>query len=226
MNVPILSLATALAISTSVAFGDGVKPEFFAGTQVGGTSVGTSYVMQSFDTTDTERLTSHSRDTFWIAGVFAGVRFAFDHFFTGLEVEGMWDDLNINRKIQDNDLIELGPWELHMTRRYQVIPSVILGWSVDSKAKVYAKLGAGISHFSFTEGLGSPTERTKNSTVIHFVPALGIEYEVHDHVGLRLEISSDIAGGKIKVNSGSSNTQSTKADYRAVSVKFGVLVKV
>ncbi len=231
MKKTLLTLTTALTLPATAALADGPKMQFYAGAQAGGTTSWTNFTTDSRDAAaaagQTDVQIKHNKnDTFGIAGVFTGLRFFFGNFFTGLEVEGNWDGMNIKVKSLHPSIGE--PWRIELKRRYQFTPSATLGWKMNEKTALYAKFGAGFSKFDLSFNRHDVDSTSKTTTVVHFVPALGAEYELHENFALRADVSAEIAGRHIKGNSvvNANISQATKVRYRSVSAKFGVLVKV
>tara|TARA_R110002095_G_scaffold189831_1_gene167513 strand:+ start:95 stop:793 length:699 start_codon:yes stop_codon:yes gene_type:complete len=229
-----IALSSATLITLMVApsaFADFKKPQFYGGAQAGGTFAMSSLKMDSrsggapVGFVDQQIKQKRERD-FFSAGVFAGFRFCLTEFFTGLEVEGNWDGMNIKF---DTPHPNAGfSWRTEIKRKYQIIPSLTVGWKATEKASLYAKFGAGISKFSIKTEVGDPSQRGQNRTIIHFVPALGAEYEVHENAALRFEVSGEVFGPQIKSENvaGPATFQSTKTQYHSLSAKLGVLLKV
>ena len=229
MKNKLLALTTALTLPATVAFADGPNVQFYAGAQAGGTLSWTNFKMASTNNaqaTPTTNLKNDSSDSFGTAGLFAGLRFFFGEFFTGLEVESNWDGMNVQVQPRDPSLTEA--WRVQLKRRSHIIPSATLGWKMNEKTALYAKFGAGFSKFDISFNRHDADSKSTRATVVHFVPALGAEYELNKNAALRFDVSGEFAGRYIKGNSvaGAAVSQSTKGRYRAISAKFGVLVKV
>ncbi len=227
MKKTLLALTTALTLPATAVLADGPAFQLYAGAQAGGTFSHTKVDTNSRNGANHVNISGHSGDSFATAGIFAGCRCFFGNWFTGFEVEGNWDGMSIKQDQLQSALND--PWKLELKRTHQLIPSATIGWKANDKTLLYAKFGAGISRFEFSEGINSQTNRTKIQNVVHFVPALGCEYELHKYAGLRLEVSGEVAGRYIKTQSitpSGTTAQFSKAHYRSVSVKFGVLVKV
>ena len=231
MKKTLLALTTALTLPATMTFADGLNVQFYGGAQAGGTFARTNFKVDSHIVVIPAALTDQkikqdTGDKFFTGGLFAGLRFFFGNFFTGLEVESNWDGLNVKAKAPHEGTGD--SWKLELKRRYQVIPSATLGWKMNEKTALYAKFGVGISKFDLTIDRGATHGKTRSSTVVHFVPALGTEYELHQNAALRFEVSGEVAGRHIKGNSYATvnANQTTKARYRSVSVKAGVLFKI
>tara|TARA_R110002095_G_scaffold28449_1_gene28338 strand:- start:605 stop:1291 length:687 start_codon:yes stop_codon:yes gene_type:complete len=228
MKKTLLALTTALTVLPALnAQADWTPPQVYLGAQAGGTFAYADFDTYSNANNSIVKLSNSKGENFLTAGVFAGARYFFGDFFGGLEVAGNWDGMNMDADAFDSRAIVDDFWRLQLKRRWQVIPSAVVGWKMNEKTAFYAKFGAGISEFALVEGRGQPSENVKTDTIVHFVPALGTEYEVHKNVGVRLEVSGEFFGRDIKGASGVGTlTQNTKVSYNGISVKLGVLLKV
>lgn len=227
MKKTLLALTTALTVLPALtAQADWTPPEVYLGAQGGGTFAYADFDTYSTNFTNTAvKLNNSKGDNFFSAGLFVGARYFFGDFFGGVEGGVNWDGLNIDVGPYDSRLAD--PWKLHLKRRWQVIPSAVIGWKMNEKTALYAKFGAGISKFQLVEGRNGASETSKENTIVHFVPALGAEYEVHKNVGVRFEVSGEFFGRDIKnFSQAGTLSQNTEVCYDAVSVKLGLLLKV
>ena len=237
MNKTLLSTtATALLLISTSVKADGPNIKFYGGAQAGGTFSKTNFKIDSHLNAGglpvaliDQKLKQDTGDKFFIGGIFSGVRLLFGNFFTGFEAEANWDGMNIKTKAPIQGTGEA--WRLELKRRYQLIPSIVMGWKMNEQTALYGKLGAGISKFTLAVDRGARNENVRSRTVVHFVPAIGAEYELNQNSALRLEVSGEIAGRPIKGDSeGPVNpiavNQVSKARYSAISVKVGALFKI
>ena len=231
MKKTLLALTTALTLPATAALADGPNVQFYAGAQAGGTFSKTDFKTDFYNNgaaagQKNNHIKKDTDSNFGTAGIFAGLRLCFGNFFTGFEVEGNWDGMNIHVKPKDPTLDQA--MRIEMNRRSQFIPSATVGWKVSDKTALYAKFGAGFSKFDINFNRGDADSTSRTTTIVHFVPALGAEYELHKNAALRFDVSGEFAGRYIKGHSTSSPdiNQTTKVRYRSISAKIGVLVKV
>lgn len=237
MNKILLSTtATAILLLSTSLKADATNIKIYGGAQAGGTFSKTSFKINSHLNAFglpvaliDQKLKQDTGDKFFIGGVFVGVRLLLGNFFTGVEAEANWDGMNIKTKAPIQGTGEA--WKLELKRRYQVIPSISLGWKISERAALYTKFGVGISKFSLAIDRGERNGNVRSRTIVHFVPAIGAEYELYKNATLRVELSGETTGRLINgdsadpVNPAAVN-QITKARYESVSVKFGVLFKI
>jgi|GEM_PF-2882166 len=232
MEKIILSSATLITLMAAPpAFADFKKPQFYGGAQAGGAFSMSSLQMDSrsggapVGFVDQQIKQKRERN-FLTAGIFAGFRFCLGDFRTGFELEGNWDGMNtkFDTPHQNGGF----SWRTEIKRKYQLLPSLAVGWKAADKLSLYAKFGAGISKFSIKTEVGDPSQRGQNRTIIHFVPAIGTECEVHENAAVRFEVSGEVFGPDIKSENiaGPATFQSTKTSYHSVSAKLGVLFKI
>lgn len=231
MKKTLLALTTALVLPATAALADGPTIQAYAGVQAGGTFSHTDFKTNSHnnlapDSFRDQQIKDRTDNTFATGGVFAGLRLFFGAFFTGFEVEGNWDGMNIKANAPHKNTGVT--WRIELKRRSQIIPSATIGWKCSEKTAFYAKFGAGFSKFDLNIDRGDDNTNTRSHTIVHFVPALGAEYELHKNVALRAEVSGEVAGRHIKGSSEATPDiyQRTTARYRSVSVKAGIFVKV
>jgi len=228
MKKTLLALTTALTVLPALtAQADWTPPQVYLGTHAGGTFGHGDFDTHATIAGNTVKLNGSKGETFFTGGVFAGARYFFGNFFGGVEVEGNWDGMNLDVALLDSRVADF--WRLNLKRSWQIVPSAVLGWKMNEKTALYAKSGAGISKFRLIEGDNQITENAKTDRIVHFVPALGAEYEVHKNVGVRLEVSGEFFGKDIKGTSSSATgnlSQRTEVEYNSVSVKFGLLLKI
>lgn len=169
---------------------------------------------------------------FALAGVFAGVLYNFsDMFYTGLEVEGNLDEMKLKANVNDSRLVGSNPdFSFSLSRKYQVIPSVIFGYKCTDSSSVYMKLGAGITGYDFTESAGVGVKNTVRTNVVNFVPAIGFSTDISKSIAMRLELSGELFGKDVVANSGAVVANATRQDSTAkvnnVALKFGVAWKI
>lgn len=227
MKKTLLALTTALTVLPALnAQADWTPPQIYFGAQTGAT-----FGYAKFDTTalangTTTKLSGNRGETFWSGGIFTGARYFFSNYFAGVEVEGNWDGMNLNHSKLDARIADT--WKMTLKRQWQIIPSAVIGWKMNEKTALYAKFGAGVSKFRMVSEPETTVENVTVERVIHFVPALGAEYEVHENVGVRFELSGEFFGKDIKGSARASAilNQTTKACYDGFSAKVGILLKI
>ncbi|HBN22121.1 MAG TPA: hypothetical protein DD412_02645 [Holosporales bacterium] len=227
MKKTLLALTTALTVLPALnAQADWTPPQVYLGTQAGGTFSYAEFDTAAVRNGATAKLNGTRGEAFWSAGIFAGARYFFGNFFGGVEVEGNWDGMNIGHEAFDSRILDT--WKMTLKRQWQIIPSAVIGWKMNEKTGLYAKFGAGISKFRLGSEGDTSIENTTTDRVVQFVPALGVEYEVHKNVGVRFEVSGEFFGEDIKGNATADATlfQTTKACYNGISAKLGILIKV
>ena len=227
MKKTLLALTTALtALPALNALADSTPPQVYLGAQAGGTFSYTKFDTNAVVNGATTKLSGDRGESFFGAGIFTGARYFFGNYFGGVEVEGNWDGMNMDHKMYDSRITDT--WKMTLKRQWQIIPSAVIGWKMNEKTALYAKFGAGISKFRMVSEAETSIENVTTERVIHFVPALGAEYEVHENVGVRFELSGEFFGEDIKGSARATNAlnQTSKACYNGFSAKVGILLKV
>lgn len=222
----IIALSIALGMIATPVFADSFPLKFYIGGHGGGTFADVKFEMDSDNGTNIKRIVGNKGQDILTGGAFAGFLLFFNNnnMFTGFEVEGNWDDMKVKLALLDSEIGD--PWNFEIKRRWQIITSVLFGSKPTEDTTFYIKLGAGISNFQFSEGIGEDSENTNTKNIVHFVPALGAEYELDKNLAIRLEVSGEIIGGHPRSNSATGGvSQNTKARYESVSAKLGFLVK-
>lgn len=227
MKKTLLALTTALTVLPAInAQADWTPPQVYLGGQAGGTYSYTEFDTKAVSNNATANLNGHRGESFFGAGIFTGARYFFGNYFAGVEVEGNWDGMNIGHDAFDSRILDV--FSMTLKRQWQIIPSAVIGWKMNKKTAFYAKFGAGISQFKLTSEGDKSIENVTTEKVVHFVPALGVEYEVHKNVGVRFELSGEFFGKDIKGDATAASTlsQTTNACYNGFSAKLGILLKV
>lgn len=223
------ALAALFTLSTASA-GDMTNVQFYGGLQGGG------IFSQNKFKTDSNRggvqgvgkVSANPSNQAWMGGAFVGARYFMKSYFVGLEGELNFDGLKVNQPMFDRYPGNVLDWKMELKRGYQGIISMTGGWKYNETVMFYAKLGVGMTQYSLREGgIGQATDKTVKTNITSFIPALGVEYDVHKNAAVRLEVAGDFFGRDIKGNSATGNlSQSTRVRYQAGAVKLGVLAKI
>lgn len=154
---------------------------------------------------------SISRASF-VSEILVGGRHLFDNgFFPGFEVAASFanhkfeNDFNfVDPTFTLNPLDPVGAFTFKAAtkRRYSIVPSVVLGWTISNQFNLFAKLGMGITKYdtrilndSNDGGAGTNPNFLRGSTgktYYSFVPALGLEYSFSRHISFVASVSYEV----------------------------------
>lgn len=154
---------------------------------------------------------SISRASF-VSEILVGGRHLFDNgFFPGFEVAASFanhkfeNDFNfVDPTFTVNPLDPVGAFTFKAAtkRRYSIVPSVVLGWTLSHQFNLFAKLGMGITKYDTrilndTNDGGAGTNPgffrgSTGKTYYSFVPALGLEYSFSRHVSFVASVSYEV----------------------------------
>ena len=173
---------------------------------------------------------NREQDIFGVVALFAGVNYQMsEDFYVGFEAEINVDSLKLRDFGDDTRLVGAQDYVFDISRKFQAIPSLVLGYKTTATSSVYAKLGASITRFEFIEGLGQVVSNTVRSTKVHFVPAIGVHADLNENLAARLELSAEVIGSKPNSNSaapGGFPNQRSTAKHNVYAMKLGFIWKL
>jgi len=215
-----LLVLSLLVASSSLHAADSSEKHFRSGFYLGameGLSAGQAKMSESYKTDPRDvgagaaanfnATKSISRASF-VSELLVGGRYLFENgFFPGFEVAASF----ANHKFEnDFNFIDpsftLSPGTGNFTfkaatkRRYSIVPSVVLGWTISNQFNLFAKLGLGITKYD-TRILNDLDDNITNrgflrgstgKTYYSFVPALGLEYSFSRHVSFVASVSYEV----------------------------------
>lgn len=154
---------------------------------------------------------SISRASF-VSELLVGGRYLFENgFFPGFEVAASFanhkfenDFSFIDPTFTLNPLDPVGAFTFRAAakRRYSIVPSIVLGWTIHKQFNLFAKLGMGITKYD-TRILNDSNDQgaltnpgflrgSTGKTYYSFVPALGLEYSFSRHVSFVASVSYEV----------------------------------
>lgn len=230
----ILGTVTAFTLLPSSGIkADSPNLQWYLGAQAGGELVGTKHTLETVTGAVYQKFNANKGGSFFIGGVFAGVRHYWDDFYAGIEVEGNWDNFKVALSIIDprTNL----PIFLELRRKYQIITSLLFGYKFQESWSIFTKLGLNYSKMNYAidrdDRLLPGATGIKNRNIIGFIPSIGIERDINDHASLRFDVSSEVVNQKIKLFKdlgpllGGVATENAKVKFQSIAVKFGVFAK-
>ncbi|MBX9696632.1 MAG: hypothetical protein K2X53_00945 [Alphaproteobacteria bacterium] len=191
---------------------------------------------------------SISRSSF-VSELLVGGRYLFENgFFPGFEIAASFANHKFENDFKFIDLsntLSVAPsnefiFKAATKRRYSIVPSVVLGWTLSNQFNLFAKLGMGITKYDtrilndLNDAINPGFLRgSTGKTYYSFVPALGLEYSFSRHVSFVASVSYEVGSKPEFTNSRlfqtnpipmtDSNKLSTRVSI--FTQKIGLLVK-
>lgn len=178
---------TACLLSSTALKAGGDSPSqagFFVGAQAGynylhtriDTASNTTPNGIQIDTASNKKSKSvHS----FIGGGLIGYIWAINqNFFTGVDVEGNFDTINLTQRFSQN----LQDFEYKACRQFQLLPSFIVGAQLSERFKLFLKLGFALSAFEYSvKNHTDNIKITRHLFEIGFAPSLVHEFKINQN---------------------------------------------
>lgn len=224
------SLLTGIFATPMFAYTPHFKSGFLAGAHVGIANNTGSYrgIFFTNDATgETSLLSSRTRKTSALLGVFGGYRHVFPEGYTfGVDVSLNFLTHN-ELSVQFSHFNEFN-FKNSLSRQYNITPSINFGKIMCDRFHVYLGLGLAITRFKLrVEDIGdNPASFKASQTLLGFVPAIGVEYSLTHNVSVFGNVSYEVYQNMKKTFNVSSSTMLPGSTYTSAIRPQYLILKI